>query len=126
VTSVHDSIPEGLKLEVEAALAWFNRHADTEFEVTGIVDPEAALEMSGSREIRLILCGGDRCEPRSFRVTRRGDDYDVALLDDDAPIAVDGPPPAELDPPPGALREWLDRRLAGHAFLVLVFYRGFW
>ena len=33
---------------------------------------------------------------------------------------------SRLDPPPGARREWIDRVLAQHAFVVLVFYRGFW
>ena len=33
---------------------------------------------------------------------------------------------AELDPPPGARRGWLDSVLTKHEFIVLVFYRGFW
>ena len=125
MTNVQENIPAELQLEVEAALAWFNRHEDAEFEVTGILDPETALGTQGSREIRLVLCGGDRCEQRSFRVTPGGGDYEVALLDD-RPPAADGHPPADLDPPPGALRGWLDRALTEHAFVVLVFYRGFW
>lgn len=35
-------------------------------------------------------------------------------------------PPAELDPRPGARAGWLEGVLAQHAFVVLVFYRGFW
>jgi hypothetical protein len=46
--------------------------------VTGIVDPEDSLQTSGPRELRLVLCGGDRCEQRLFRVTARGDGYEVA------------------------------------------------
>jgi hypothetical protein len=125
MTTVEKTIPEGLRPDVEATLAWWNREQDVAFEVTGILDPEAALEGSGARELRLVLCGGDRCEQRSFRVAPNGDDYDVALLDDDLP-AADERKPAELDPPPGARRGWLDRTLAQHAFLVLVFYRGYW
>ena len=120
MTTVRETIPEELRHEVEAALAWFNRREDVAFEVTGIVDPEAALE----GELHLVLCGGDRCEQRSFRVDANGDAYDVALLEQ--PRSSDGPLPAELDPPPGALRGWLDRVLERHAFVLLVFYRGYW
>ena len=34
--------------------------------------------------------------------------------------------PFELDPPPGPRLRWLDEKLAQHAFVVLLFYRGFW
>ena len=126
MTTVQETIPEGLRPEVEAALVWFNRGEDVAFEVTGILDPKAALEASGTRELRLVLCGGDRCEQRSFRVTASGNDYDVSFLEDDPPISADGHLPAELDPPPGARRGWLDQILCRNAFVVLVFYRGYW
>lgn len=124
MTTVRDTIPDGLQSEANAALAWFNRQEEDEFEITGIVDPADALAASGARELRLVLCGGDRCEERSFRVAASGDGYDVGF-------AGPGPSdeagtPAELDPPPGARRGWLDRALGQHAFVVLVFYRGFW
>ena len=125
MTTVQETIPEDLRHDVEAALAWFNRRQDVAFEVTGILDPEVALGASGTRELRLVLCGGDRCEQRSFRVTANGDEYDVALVDDDQ-AAADGHTPAELDPPPGARRGWLNNTLTQHAFVVLVFYRGYW
>ena len=125
MTTVQETIPEALQPEVEATLAWFNGREDVAFEVTGILDPEAALKTSAPRELRLVLCGGDRCEQRSFRVTASGDDYEVSFLDD-APAASDEPAEAELDPPPGARRGWLDRVRSEHAFVVLVFYRGFW
>ena len=126
MTTVRETIPDALRRDVEAALAWFNRRQDVAFDVTGIMDPEAALEASGARELRLILCGGDRCEQRSFRVAPNGDGYEVSLLDDDPMAAADAQTPAELDPPPGARRGWLDQTLTQHAFVVLVFYRGFW
>jgi hypothetical protein len=126
MTTVREAIPEDLAPEVEAAVAWFNRREDVAFEVTGIVDPEAGTEASGARELRLVLCGGDRCDQRSFRVTARSDGYDVALLDDAPPEATGDKTPAELDPPPGARRGWLNRALGQHAFVVLVFYRGYW
>ncbi len=126
ITTVQETIPEALRGEVEAALAWFNRQEDVAFEVTGILDPEVALAAAGPRELRLILCGGDRCEQRSFRVARAGDGFDVTPAEADPPRADEGAPPAELDPPPGARRGWLDGVLARHAFVVLVFYRGYW
>jgi hypothetical protein len=126
MTTVQETIPEALRSDVDAALAWFNGRETVAFDVTGILDPDVALEAAGARELRLVLCGGDRCEQRSFRVTARGDGYDVSLLEDAAPAVADGQAPAELDPPPGALRGWLDRTLGQHAFVVLVFYRGYW
>ena len=37
-----------------------------------------------------------------------------------------GKPQAELDPPPGPRLRWLDEKLSQYAFVVLLFYRGFW
>ena len=125
MATVHELIPEGLRPEVEAALAWFNAREDVAFEVTGILDPDRALAEAGTRELQLILCGGDRCEQRSFSVANDGGNYDVALVQDDAP-AEGAKAQAELDPPPGARRRWLDQALERHAFVVLVYYRGFW
>ncbi|MEM7412082.1 MAG: hypothetical protein AAF430_17775 [Myxococcota bacterium] len=124
MAQVQATIPDGLAAEVEAALAWWNGTQDLDFEVTGILDPDAALASAGARELRLVLCGGDRCEQQSFRVTPSDAGYEVQLADDAAPVS--GSPQAELDPPPGARRSWLDRALSQHAFVVLVFYRGFW
>ncbi len=106
MTIVEETIPDALQPEVEAALAWFNQREGVAFEVTGILDPETALEASGFRELRLILCGGDRCEQRSFRVTKRDSGYEVAAVDDDPASAIrrqsNGQVTARLDPPPGA------------------------
>ena len=97
--------------------------AEDEFKVTGILDAEEAL--SGSGDIRLILCGGDRCEQRSFRVRGTVDAWEVEFAD--SAQAVHGAKPqAELDPPPGPRLRWLDEKLSRHAFVVLLFYRGFW
>ena len=123
---VSETIPDALKPRVAAAVAWFNASeeaADAEFEVTGILDADAAL--GGSDELRLILCGGDRCEQRSFRVRGAADAWDVDFAES-AAAAQAGKPQAELDPPPGPRLRWLDEKLAQHAFVVLLFYRGFW
>jgi hypothetical protein len=74
-----------------------------------------------------VLCGGDTCQQRSFRVARSAEGFDVAYSetepsDDDTATKVQ----SELDPPPGARRAWLDKVLGKHKFVVLVFYRGFW
>ena len=123
---VSETIPDALKPRVDAALAWFNASADAaedEFKVTGILDPDEAL--NGSDELRLILCGGDRCEQRSFRVGGTVDAWEVEFAD--SPQAEHGArPQAELDPPPGPRLRWLDEKLSRHAFVVLLFYRGFW
>ena len=123
---VSETIPDALKPRVDAALAWFNASADAaedEFKVTGILDADEAL--SGSDELRLILCGGDRCEQRSFRVGGTVDAWEVEFTDS-ALAAQGAKPQAELDPPPGPRLRWLDEKLSQHAFVVLLFYRGFW
>jgi hypothetical protein len=123
---VSENIPGVLQPRVEAALSWFNASADAQgqnFQVTGIIDPDEAL--AGSDELRLILCGGDRCEQRSFRVSGAIDSWAVEPLEKPAEEG-DKKPIAKLDPPPGAHYSWIDRALSQHSFVVLLFYRGFW
>ncbi|MFK7898869.1 MAG: hypothetical protein AB8G23_23770 [Myxococcota bacterium] len=126
MSTVSESIPPALQPDVEAALDWFNRDQAIPFEVTGILDPDEALAKSAPRELKLILCGGDRCEQRSFRVDEGG----VGFLEDGREEASGqaeaGEAQAELDPPPGARRSWLDRTLDRNEFSVVLFYRGFW
>ena len=124
-TQVNEQIPEALTLRVEAAVAWFNDSTDAAgdtFKVTGILDADAALE--DSDELRLILCGGNRCEQRTFKVSGEGPNFLVKQADP-MPVAS-GKPQAELDPPPGARLGWLDSVMVQYAFVVLLFYRGFW
>jgi hypothetical protein len=123
---VSETIPDTLQPRVEAALDWFNASAESagdEFKVTGILDADKAL--GGSDELRLILCGGDRCEQRSFRVGGSAGAWEVEFADA-VPAPQSGKPQAELDPPPGVRSFWLDKVLSQHAFVVLLFYRGFW
>ena len=122
---VSETIPDALLPRVEAAVAWFNDSPDAQgstFTVTGIIDADRAL--SGADEIRLILCGGDRCEQHSFNVTGSGSQWAVTLSGGGQ--QQQGKPQAELDPPPGARLSWLDAVMAQHAFVLLLFYRGFW
>ena len=98
---VSETIPDSLTSRVEAAVAWFNastESAEEEFKVTGILDADEAL--AGSDELRLIMCGGDRCEQRSFRVTGSRDAWAIEFTDTSTAQEGDKPQ-AELDPPPG-------------------------
>ena len=126
MSQVSETIPSTLQPRVDAALAWFNASveaADEKFKVTGILDADDAL--GGSDELRLILCGGDRCEQRSFRVSGASDAWEVEFTDGVQTQQGDKPQ-AELDPPPGVRSGWLDKAHSQHAFVVLLFYRGFW
>ena len=123
---VSETIPSVLRPRVDAAVSWFNASAEAagdEFKVTGILDADDTL--SGSDEVRLILCGGDRCEQRSFNVSGSDGAWYVEFAEDIS--APQGEKiQAELDPPPGVRSNWLDKVLSRHAFVVLLFYRGFW
>jgi len=123
VARVSDSIPQALQPEVDAAINWFNAQSADKFEVTGIVDAEDSMTSSDEKELRLVLCGGDVCQQKKFNVCRDGDSFVVSFADE-APIA--NGTQAELDPPPGARKAWLDDAINKHKFVVLVFYRGFW
>ena len=123
---VSETIPDALAPRVDAALAWFNSSAESAgdiFKVTGILDADAAL--NGSDELQLILCGGDRCEQRSFRVSGSSDAWAIESLEC-LSTANRTKPQADLDPPPGARSSWLNKTLPQHKFVVLLFYRGFW
>ena len=128
---VEETIPDALTREVEAARLWLNRERSVDFKVTGIVDPEATLaaaDSSEGRDLQLILCGNqdgqDVCLRERFRLRPSGEGFDVTLLADSAPTI--GSPAPTLDPPVSVRASWLDAALAKHAFVVLVFYRGFW
>lgn len=128
---VEESILAHLAREAEAARAWFSRDQGSAFELTGIVDPPEgpAAEASGpGREIQLILCGVREgqyvCLRERFEVRPAGEGFEVSLLEDATPDV--GSPAPLLDPPAGARAGWLAQAMARHAFVVLVFYRGFW
>ena len=123
---VSELIPNELAPRVEAAVAWFNSSSESAgetFTATGILDPDETLR--GSADLQLILCGGNRCEQHSFRVTRTTETWSVELLDG-IPDQIIERLQSDLDPPPGARRSWLDNTLSQNAFVVLLFYRGFW
>jgi hypothetical protein len=131
VPRVAESIPAHLVDEAEAARAWFSRDRGSEFKLTGIVDPAEVPERdraTRTRQLQLILCGTrdgqDVCLRERFEIKPAGTGFDVALLEDSTPDV--GSPAPRLDPPVGARAEWLQQTLPRHAFVVLVFYRGFW
>ena len=122
MTKVLETIPQELQMEVAAALAWFNTQESASFEVTGIIDPP--VNAASGQELRLILYGEGLCLQRTFTVSGSGDNplvqsVDINLEENTTPIA-------ELDPPPGALKQWLTEVTDKHSFAVLLFYRGFW
>ena len=131
MANVSDTVPAVLQQDVDAALDWFNANQSATFEVTGIVDAELSVQSSEPRELQLVLCGGDVCLKRNFHVARSATGFDVTSFDDkaddnSAAASKGTEPQAELDPPPGALRHWLDSVLPRHEFTMLIFYRGFW
>lgn len=122
---VSETIPYALSERVDAAVAFFNDSdlaAGDTFSATGIIDADNALDQSG--DLKLILCGGDRCEQHSFRVSGTGTPWSIEFVNSQP--ATENKPQAELDPPPGARLPWLDATIAQHSFVVLLFYRGFW
>ncbi len=127
--TVVEEIPEAIRPEVDAALAWLNRERGSSFRVTGIVDLDELLarrEGAANEEpldLGLVLCEGDLCLREQLRVRASGAGFEVSLADDAA--RRDDPPPL-LDPAPGARKGWITEQLAQHAFVVLIFYRGFW
>ena len=122
---VSETIPSALSDRVDAAVAFFNDSdlagGDT-FSATGIIDADRVIDQSG--DLKLILCGGDRCEQHTFRITGASSPWTIEIANNQSSSA--GKPQAELDPPPGARLPWLDTVIAQHAFVVLLFYRGFW
>ena len=85
LAKVSESIPTALQPEVDA-INWFNAQSADEFEVTGIVDAEDSLAQSDEKELRLVLCGGDICQQKKFKVLRSGDSFSVSFTDEE-PIA---------------------------------------
>jgi len=117
-----EEIPDALRPEVDAVLAWLEAEQGRRFEVTGVVDPELAERSAGeAHDLTLILCAGDLCVREQLRVRPESGGFAITRARADRED-----PPAELDPLPGARRGWLAGELAKHAFVVLVFYRGFW
>lgn len=116
-------IPSELIRPANAALAWINRERGESYELTGLVDTEAALAAKAGEafEIGIVLCSGDICAREQVLVTPEGNDFGFSFLDQ----IRDGIPPL-LDPPEGVRSTWVDDRLADKKIIILLFYRGLW
>ena len=129
MTTVKEKIPDHLQPSVNHALAWFNDHEGGGFDVTGIVDPPGPTDAPNT-ELKLILCGQGTCRQETFRVTTADGSSSGDASGD---MAIDWlgareatPEVAELNPPPGVRRDWIDEVTSKHQFVILLFYRGFW
>ena len=128
---IETDLPVALNDHAEAARAWFAETHGTPFKITGIVEPEHALASGDDtqRDLQLILCGGEDgqelCLREDFRVVRQADGsgFDVSHHPREPEIASPAP---LLDPPEGERDGWLQAKLSEHAFVLLLFYRGFW
>ena len=119
-------IPDTLLEPVEAARNWLNESNGTNYDVTGLVDYETALEVLPDEpfELGLILCDGEICTREKVQFFPH-----ASTVDGGYRFNVEQPDfemPAELDPPPGLRKAWLDKTLGDQAFLLLLFYRGRW
>lgn len=121
--TVAEDIPATLQPAVAAAQDWVHRERGAAFRITGLVDSDAAAQrgVDGAVELGLVLCDGDVCLREQVRVQPEGAGFRVTEIE-----AGDSAIPPQLDPPAGIRKEWLDRQLANHSFVVLLFYRGFW
>ena len=123
MSAVVEDIPTELRPAADAALAWINRDRGTDFRLTGLVDVSGATPAAAgeSVELGLVLCDGDLCERRQVRVSGGPDGFEVGAVDEGASSI-----PAHLDPPAGVRRDWLERQVGKHEFVLLLFYRGLW
>ena len=123
MANVIEEIPGALKPAADAALAWVNAEQRAQFRLTGLVDPEEALESQAGEpmELGLVLCDGDLCQRQQVRVRAGSDGFEVDAVD-----AADSEIPAHLDPPVGVRRAWIDQQLKKHEFILLLYYRGLW
>ena len=122
--NVTEDIPSELRRPAAAAVRWLNAERGTEFELTGVVDFEAALARQASDqpyELGLVLCDGERCAREQVRGEFVESEYRFRLVD-----ATDSAIPPLLDPPQGVRRGWLHEQLSRHEFVLLLFYRGRW
>ena len=121
---VQEIIPKHLAHSAEAARAWFSDQQGSEFKLTGIVDADE----SPSPDLQLILCGTQAgqevCLRERFSVRETNGQLEVAHVEDPPPEFGSVAP--LLDPPSGARSDWLADAIGRHAFVVILFYRGFW
>jgi hypothetical protein len=116
-----ENIPDHLAPAAQAALLWINNARASEYSLTGLVDADDIETVGEPFEFGLVLCDGEICAREQVRVVPDGDAFHFDFVEESEP---DIPP--LLDPPVGVRREWLDRQLEQHEFVLLLFYRGLW
>ena len=123
MANVVEEIPIGLKPAAEAALTWINQERGAQFKLTGLVGPDKAIGNKPGQpiELGLVLCEGDLCRLEQVRVETKSQGFEVSSIEAETSVI-----PPNLDPPFGVRQSWLDDQLGKHAFIVLLFYRGFW
>ena len=116
-------IPAALEAPARAALAWINSDRAQAYELTGLVDVEAALAARGNEayELGLVLCDGEICAREQVRIQPANGEFVVSFAD-----VQEREIPPLLDPPEGLRSRWLDEILGKHEFVLLLFYRGLW
>ncbi len=118
---IHEDIPEAYQRPALAALDWINASSGSDFSLTGVVDTSGDPDGDAPFDLGLVLCDGEICNREQVRITPRNGDYEFAFVDDAPPLI-----PPLLDPPPGIRSEWIDKKLAEHEFILLLYYRGLW
>jgi len=116
-------VPASLKAPVEGALHWVNDAQAKNYELTGLVDVDSALQTKDGEafELGLVLCDGEICTCERVRIQPDGTAFAFSSAEAERPAV-----PPLLDPPEGLRKEWLDKQLQAHEFLLLLFYRGRW
>ena len=116
-----EDIPEHLGPATQAALSWINHERAANYSLTGMIGADDRECADAPFEVGLVLCDGEICAREQIHIIPDGGAYQFKFADEAEP---DIPP--LLDPPVGVRREWLDKQLEKHEFVLLLYYRGLW
>jgi len=116
-----EDIPEHLGPATQAALSWINHERAANHSLTGMIGADDLECADAPFEVGLVLCDGEICAREQIHIIPDGGAYQFKFADEAEP---DIPP--LLDPPVGVRREWLDKQLEKHEFVLLLYYRGLW
>ena len=116
-----EDIPEHLGPATQAALSWINHERAANYSPTGMIGADDLECADAPFEVGLVLCDGEICAREQIHIIPDGGAYQFKFADEAEP---DIPP--LLDPPVGVRREWLDKQLEKHEFVLLLYYRGLW
>ena len=118
-----EDIPESLQGPVAGALQWVNSQENASFELTGLLDADAAEGTTANEpfELGLVLCDGEICDRQQILFTPADNGYSYSYV-----AEGERDIPELLDPPAGVRASWLDDVLKKHEFVLLLFYRGLW